>query len=101
MISNEPISKTEQPLNLSGYLSLTSLKNIFCKNDLVICAHINFVPLAILISLLNRSKTVLVCYGVDVWSTHQSFIVRKMLRYIDRFWSISDITKRKMIECRY
>jgi glycosyltransferase involved in cell wall biosynthesis len=75
-----------------------SLKNIFCKNDLVICAHINFVPLAILISLLNRSKTVLVCYGVDVWSTHQSFIVRKMLRYIDRFWSISDITKRKMIE---
>lgn len=74
------------------------LKNIFCKYDLVICAHINFVPLAFLISLLYRSKTVLVCYGIDVWSTHQSFIVRKMLKSIDRFWSISDVTKRKMVE---
>lgn len=82
----------------SFFFIYESLKSALCKYDLVICAHINFVPLAFLIRILTGSKTVLVCYGIDVWSAHKSFALKKMLKYINRFWSISAVTKNKMIE---
>jgi glycosyltransferase involved in cell wall biosynthesis len=65
--------------------------------DLVICGHINLLPVAALINGKVRAPLVLLAYGIDVWRAHNSLLVRKLVERVNAVWSISEITKNKMM----
>ena len=63
--------------------------------DLVICGHINLLPLAILLNGKLRAPLALMVYGIDVWDPPSAF-ARHWLRGVDAIWSISAITRDRM-----
>lgn len=65
--------------------------------DLVICGHVNLLPLAGMLNLKIGAPLVLVTYGIDVWSPPSAW-VRYWLGRVDAVWSISAITRDRMNE---
>lgn len=76
------------------YIVLT-LKESFGHYDLVICGHINLLPLAVLLNLTVRAPLALMVYGIDVWQAPYRF-ARHWLSHVDAIWSISAITRDRM-----
>jgi glycosyltransferase involved in cell wall biosynthesis len=65
------------------------------KFDLVICGHVNLLPLAAMLNLKLRARLVLMVYGVDVWDPLSAW-TRRCLRRVDAVWTISQITRDLM-----
>jgi glycosyltransferase involved in cell wall biosynthesis len=63
--------------------------------DLVICAHVNLLPLAALFSLSKRVPMALQVYGIDVWNPVKAH-TRMWLKHVDAIYSISAITRDRM-----
>jgi phosphatidylinositol alpha-1,6-mannosyltransferase len=63
--------------------------------DLLICGHINLLPLAALLRLKLRCPLVLMAYGIDVW-TRPYRSTRLWLGQVTAVWSISRITRDRM-----
>lgn len=63
--------------------------------DLVICGHINLLPLAILLNLYIRAPLAIMVYGIDVWQVPYG-LARYWLKKVDAVWSISAITRDRM-----
>lgn len=63
--------------------------------DLVICGHINLLPLAVLLNLYIRAPLALMVYGIDVWQP-PNVLARHWLKKTDAVWSISAITRDRM-----
>lgn len=74
----------------------TCLGALSGRFDLVICGHINLLPLAWLSSLKTRAPLVLAVYGIDVWRRHDSSVTRWLLRRVAAIWSISECTAERM-----
>lgn len=62
---------------------------------LVICGHINLLPLAALVAKLKHAPLSLLVYGIDVWKPAGS-LTRRALRSVNAVWSISEITRDRM-----
>ena len=62
---------------------------------LVICGHINLLPVAALINQFIRAPMVLMVYGIDVWQPPYR-LARQWLKAVDAIWSISAITTERM-----
>ena len=67
------------------------------KFDLIVCAHINLIPLAFLAKLIVRVPILLFIYGIDVWQTTKSCLISYLIRNIEAFVSISNVTKHKFL----
>jgi phosphatidylinositol alpha-1,6-mannosyltransferase len=65
--------------------------------DLVICGHVNLLPLAHYLNLRLRAPMVLLGYGIDVWSPPPDG-ARRMVASLDAVWVISAITRERMNE---
>jgi len=65
------------------------------KFDLVICGHINLLPLAGAFAWGKEIPLVLMVYGIDVWKP-SSRVTRLCLNRADAIWSISAITRDRM-----
>jgi phosphatidylinositol alpha-1,6-mannosyltransferase len=65
------------------------------KYDLVICGHINLLPLAVLLNAYIRAPLALMAYGIDVWRSPYC-LARHWLKQADAVWSISAITRDRM-----
>jgi phosphatidylinositol alpha-1,6-mannosyltransferase len=65
--------------------------------DLVVCGHINLLSVAALLNLKVQAPLVLLVYGIDVWQPHTSALVRHLVGRVDAVWSISEITRDKMV----
>lgn len=63
--------------------------------DLVVCGHINLLPLAALLSLHIRAPLALMVYGIDVWQAPKA-LSRHLLQKLDAVWTISAITRDRM-----
>lgn len=63
--------------------------------DLVLCGHINLLPLAVLARLRSRAPLVLMVYGIDVWQPHRSRLVNRLVARVDAVFSISRVTAQK------
>lgn len=63
--------------------------------DLVVCGHINLLPLAALLNLYIRAPLALMVYGIDVWQSPYG-LARQWLKTVDAVWSISAITRDRM-----
>ena len=64
--------------------------------ELILCGHINLLPVAYLISLW-LSSILLLIYGIDAWKPTQSLLNNYLLKHIDAFISISDFTQNKFL----
>ena len=64
--------------------------------DIVICSHLNLLPLAALTAARFRSKLILVIYGIEAWSPQRQRITGWLLRYVDAICSISETTRGRM-----
>jgi glycosyltransferase involved in cell wall biosynthesis len=65
--------------------------------DLVICGHINLLPLAYPTSRWLGAPLVLFIYGVDAWKPPSSRVVRLLASRVDAVVSISEITGRRFL----
>ncbi len=61
--------------------------------DLVLCGHINFLPLAIAAKLFTRAKLLLMIYGIDAWTSPDSRLGRWSIKQKMKVVSISEHTR--------
>lgn len=80
--------------------SLATLVAILTKRpfDLVICGHINLLPLAWLCSVITGGRLLLVVHGIDAWKPTGSWLANNLVDRIDFFISVSDFTRQKFCE---
>jgi glycosyltransferase involved in cell wall biosynthesis len=81
--------------NLDYVRSLLEISTI--KFDLVICGHVNLLPVAHIIKSLHRAPLILIVHGIDVWSKHKSFFIKSLINKVDFIWSVSKVTRDRMI----
>lgn len=74
----------------------TALSMLTGKFDLIICGHINILPLAVLLNLKLRTVLVLMVYGIDVWQSPDR-LAKYWLKAVNAIWSISEITTERMV----
>jgi glycosyltransferase involved in cell wall biosynthesis len=63
--------------------------------DLILCGHINLMPLAATLNLKWRAPMAVMVYGIDVWdqpNTQSKFLAGRA----DAIWSISEVTTQRM-----
>lgn len=63
--------------------------------DLLVCGHINLLPLAALLKLRVPAPMALMVYGIDVWDA-PGLQGRMCMRAVDAVWTISAITRDRM-----
>lgn len=63
--------------------------------DLVICGHINLLPLATAFSLARRVPLVLQVHGIDVWQAPNALRLA-CLKRVTAVWSVSQFTRDRM-----
>ncbi len=64
--------------------------------DLVICGHVNLLPIAFPFAVLKHAPLVLQVHGIDVWQEPKSWLLRRMCRAMNRVWSVSEFTRDRM-----
>jgi len=76
------------------------IKLLLGKNsiDLIICGHINLLPLAFFARLILRAPLVLVIHGIDAWTPTKSLLSNYLSGKIDYFISVSEITKKRFLD---
>jgi glycosyltransferase involved in cell wall biosynthesis len=62
--------------------------------DLILCGHINLLPLAYLARQRTGSPVLLMIYGIDAWQPTRSKVSNFLARRVDGVASISDHTRR-------
>lgn len=65
--------------------------------DLVICGHINLLPLAYLAKAASSSKLLLIIHGIDAWHPTRRRLVNFLARKVDMFVSVSELTKQRFL----
>ena len=72
-----------------------ALRSAFARPDLILCGHVNLLPLADALGRLLRRPVVLGAYGIDVWEPRGGRAMAKALRRLRAYYSISDVTRRR------
>jgi phosphatidyl-myo-inositol dimannoside synthase len=67
----------------------------FEKVDMVICGHVNLLPLAASFAALKRAPLVLQVHGIEVWQPAKAY-ARLWLMAVDVVWSVSAVTRNRM-----
>ena len=67
------------------------------RYDVVLCGHINLLPLAVIANRLLGAKLVLLIYGIDAWSPTGRRISDRLVGCADLVVSISQITKQRFM----
>jgi len=87
-------------LNSKFKYIVSVFKAIFTQSDfdLVVCGHINILPLAYFTGSILKAPIILEIYGIDAWQPSSSFIINTLVTRIDAFISISEITKKRFLK---
>jgi len=96
---DEPHPPTKLQFDTSGvagklrYLAAV-LRALFAGGhfDLVVCGHVNLLPIAALAAVRARAPLVLLAYGIDVWRPTSNAIVNALARRVDLVIAISHVT---------
>lgn len=65
--------------------------------DLILCGHINLLPVAAIASRLTNTPLWLIIHGIDAWSPPQSVFARYALHAVNRFVSVSEHTLNRFL----
>jgi phosphatidyl-myo-inositol dimannoside synthase len=79
--------------------SRTVLRRVISDSriDLVVCGHINLLPIAYCASRRHRVPLALIVYGIDVWQPTKNRISNWLVSKVDSVISISKITLEKCV----
>jgi glycosyltransferase involved in cell wall biosynthesis len=66
--------------------------------ELVICGHINLLPLAVLAARRCSAPLILVTYGIEAWEPRRRWLSRRLARGVDHVVSISQFTLNRFLE---
>ncbi len=77
---------------------LRALHLIFTSKrmNMVVCGHINLLPIAWLASRVQRCPLVLIVHGIEVWNPHSNPIVRALLTHTNTIVAVSRYTVERM-----
>jgi glycosyltransferase involved in cell wall biosynthesis len=64
--------------------------------DLVVCGHINLLPLAWLVSRAQRCPLLLIVHGIEAWRPHRNLLTRALLGRTDAIAAVSRYTVERM-----
>src|SRR5262249_4552307 len=67
------------------------------RYDVVLCGHINLLPLAVVASRLLGAKQILLIYGIDAWKPTGRRLSDRLVKCADLVVSISQITKQRFL----
>jgi len=99
---SEPISTLPQKLHnihdaangkLKYVLAIFSMLFSSRRFDVVICGHINLLPLAWLASRIFRAPLLLIIHGIEAWEPTSRRLVNKLVGKIDCLISVSTTTR--------
>ena len=65
--------------------------------DIIICGHINLLPLAFLLKVISGTSILLCIHGIDAWHPTKNRLVKRLLKKIDAFVSVSRLTKKRFL----
>jgi len=65
--------------------------------DLIICGHINLLPVAWITHILTRAPLVLIIHGIDAWQPSRSRLRNYFAKKIKFLISVSELTKNRFI----
>jgi phosphatidylinositol alpha-1,6-mannosyltransferase len=65
--------------------------------DLIVCGHINLVPLAYLAKIITGAPILLVTHGIEVWQPTNSSVVNFLVKKTDAFISVSDLSRQRFL----
>jgi asparagine synthase (glutamine-hydrolysing) len=60
--------------------------------DMIVCGHVNLLPMALAAAALARAPLLLVVYGVDAWQPTRSPLLNLLVRHADAVCAISRVT---------
>lgn len=66
--------------------------------DLVVCGHINLLPIAWLVSKITKSPLILIIHGIDAWQPTKSKLVNKLTLKVDKLICVSTLTVNRFCE---
>ena len=69
-----------------------------CRIDLVICAHINLLPVAHYVAKHRRARLVLIIHGIDAWQPTDSTFTNHLTQSIDGFIAVSEFSADKFCQ---
>ena len=67
------------------------------RPDLVLCGHLNLLPLASAVAAMGRVPLVLFTYGMEAWRPHKNPAVRALLPTVDAIVAIRRYTARRLV----
>ncbi|HXX80154.1 MAG TPA: asparagine synthase (glutamine-hydrolyzing) [Thermodesulfovibrionales bacterium] len=75
---------------------------LFCvlqnrRFKLIVCGHLNLLPLAVMVKMITRSPLLLEIYGIEAWNQPNMVFLRHLLKSVDYIISISEYTKRRFL----
>lgn len=82
----------------SGYIK--TVLNTVKSNprfDLIVCGHINLIPIAMIVKKWLKVPVLLEIYGIDAWQPTGSRLTNMLVQKIDAFVSISEITRQRFL----
>ena len=65
--------------------------------DLIVCGHINLIPLVMILRVWLSAPVLLEIYGIDAWQPTRSFLTNMLVRKMDAFASISETTRQRFL----
>lgn len=89
--------KKALPNRVSYIITVLKLLKERLGFDLIACAHIKLLPIAILAKFITRAPLLLIIYGVDAWDPPKNSLLKYFLSKIDLIISISEITKQRFM----
>lgn len=63
--------------------------------DLLICGHINLMPLMWLVSKMTNTPMVLIVHGIDAWTPTRSWLTNRLIGTISSFIAVSELTRKR------
>ena len=74
---------------------LRALARATSRPGLIVCAHLNLLPVAVALKKATGARLVLGIYGIDAWTDPGRRGLHWMLRQLDAVYSISDFTLQR------
>lgn len=65
------------------------------SSDVVICGHVNLLPLAWLIARRQQARLALVIHGIEAWAPHRSPLVRALARRVQMLVAVSHYSRAR------
>lgn len=65
--------------------------------NLVVCGHINLLPVAWIVSMVTGAPLVLIIHGIDAWTPTRNTLINFLASKVHAFVAVSEFSKRRFV----